>query len=184
VIRKLLHPLFLLPLVLMVGSVALAQTAPTTRPAPAIAIAPAVEEGRKVLHATVTLDGKPLRDVKVQFAVARTFGRLPIGDDTTDDDGVAAVDLPRALPGDERGELNVIATIASPAAYAGTSQAQSVPGGIPIVAPGKPTYPRALWAPHAPLPLLVSVLGAVGAVWFTYAVVVAQILAIRKEGRS
>jgi hypothetical protein len=155
-----------------------------TRPAATIVIEPATEEGKKVLHATVTVDGKPLRDAKVQFGVARTFGVLTLGEDATDDDGVAAVSFPLDLPGNERGELNIIATITSPAAYTGTRQAKVVNGASAIVPPAHPTFPRALWAPRAPLPLLLSVLAAIGGVWITYAFVIAQVLAIRRGGRS
>jgi hypothetical protein len=159
-------------------------TRASTRPATTIVIEPATEEGKKVLHATVTVDGKPLRDAKVQFGAARTFGVLTLGEDATDDDGVAAVSFPLDLPGNERGELNIIATITSPAAYAGARQAKIVSGVAAVVAPAQPTFPRALWAPRAPLPLLLSVLAAIGGVWITYAFVIAQVLAIRKGGRQ
>jgi hypothetical protein len=159
-------------------------TGPSTRPATTIVIEPATEEGKKVLHATVTVDGKPLRDAKVQFGVARTFGVLTLGEDATDDDGVAAVSFPLDVPGNEHGELNIIATITSPAAYAGARQAKVINGASAVVPPAQPTFPRALWAPRAPLPLLLTVLAAIGGVWITYAFVIAQVLAIRRGGRS
>lgn len=159
-------------------------TTTSTRPAPSIALAPAVEDGKKVIHALVTLDGKPLRDQKVQMQVRRTFGLLPVGEDTTDDEGTAAVPFPDKLPGNERGEFEVVATILGPADYAGASAAQVIPGGVPVIPPASPAFPRALWASRAPSPLYITILVLIGGVWLTYARVVALILAIRKGGRS
>ena len=88
-------------------------TMPSTRPSAGIRIEAAVEEGKKVLHATVTVDGKPLRDAKVQFGAARTFGVLMLGEDATDDDGVAAVNYPQDLPGNARRYVEAVEAMTS-----------------------------------------------------------------------
>ena len=163
---------------------ALAASPPATRSAPSITLAPAVEDGKKVIHALVTLDGKPLRDQKVRLQVRRTFGLLPVGEDTTDEDGTAAVPFPEKLPGNARGEFEVVATILSPADYAGATADQVIAGGVPVIPPTSPTFPRALWASRSPSPLYVTIFVLLGGVWLTYARVVRLIFAIRKGGRS
>jgi hypothetical protein len=159
-------------------------TVPATVPTPSITLKPAVEEGKKVLQAVVMLDGKPLPDIKVRFGIVRTFGIAWLGEDSSDADGIAAIPFPQELPGNERGELEATANITSPAAWAGRQQMQWIPGGLAVIPPTNPAFPRALWSARTPLPLLASILGAVGAVWLTYAFVITQILAIRKGGRS
>jgi hypothetical protein len=157
---------------------------PTSAPAPVITVAPAVEDNQKVLHALVTIEEKPIKNVKLTFGVKRTFGLLSLGEDTTDDEGTAAVPFPRELPGNDRGEFEVVATIVSPESYANVTAVQWVPGGVAIRAPGTPTFPRALWGTYAPWPLAITVVVLIGAVWLTYVRVIGLILAIRKGGQS
>jgi hypothetical protein len=157
---------------------------PATQPAPSITLKPGVEDAMRVVLALVTLNGKPLKDLKVQLHVKRTFGLLPLGEDTTDDEGTAAVKFPEDLPGNERGELEVVATIVSAGPYSGFSTTEVVPGGVPATISTGPAFPRALWGARSPLPLYITIVVLIGAVWLTYARVVGHILAIRKGGRS
>lgn len=175
-------------LMLMLGAAVIASAAqPTSLPAaavPLIVLKPAVEEGKQVLQALVTLAGKPVPDAKIRFGIRRTFGTLWLGEDTCDPDGIAAIAFPINLPGNERGELEATVTILGPQAWAGIEHAQWITGGRAVAPPSADSFSRALWAPHAPLPLIASILGAVGLVWCSYAFVLTQILAIRKGGRS
>src|SRR5437016_6280200 len=85
---------------------------------PEIVVTTGLEEGKKVLVATLKLDGKPLEGAKVSFFVRRTFGNLLLGQERTLDDGTAAVPFPEGLPGGESGKLQVLAKIVEPALYA------------------------------------------------------------------
>ena len=182
-----LYSIYIVSLLFPIAASMASAEAPATKPTGptlSIVLRPAVEEGHKMLQAFVTLDGKPLPDIKVRFGIIRTFGTLWLGEDSSDVDGIAAIAFPQELPGNDRGELEVIGTVTSPAVYAGSQHSQWISGGLAIVAPTNPAFPRALWAPRAPLLLIVSILGAVGAVWITYAFVISQIIAIRNGGRS
>src|SRR5689334_3730041 len=113
--------------VLVIGGIATAQTAsqpaairpPSTEPTKAvISVSSEVEEGKRVLMATVKLDGKPVEGAKVSFFIRRTFGNLLVGQEATLDDGTAAVPFPQGLPGGQTGKLQVLATVSSPPQFA------------------------------------------------------------------
>lgn len=146
---------------------------------PQIKLDTAVEEGKKQLRATVTLDDKPLQNVVVRFSVARTFGNMIIGTDTTLDDGTAAVDYPTDVPGGVDGTLLLLATITGPDQYASIST-RLTSSGAPKIAIDPDPFPRALWAPHAPVWLLASISTLLAGVWITYVFVVYQIVRIKK----
>jgi len=174
---------------------------------PEIAITTAVEDDRKLVLATVTLDGKELEGVKVAFFVRRTFGLLPLGTEETLDDGTSAVPFPLVLPGGPTGKLQVIAEIKASEEFAAahaeaTLEAESDAngmGGGPMLASAyskhslasqllganeSDPFPRAVWAPKAPLPLLVTIATLVGGVWCAYAYVFVQLVRIRKGAKS
>jgi len=161
-----------------------ATSQPTTQPAAKVVLAVVTEDREKLVRATVTaLDGKPVENASVQFFVCRTFGDLKLGEDKTLDDGTAAVRFPTGLPGGATGELQLCALVKAPAPYTGASAVITDAGGL-LVKPVADPFPRALWAPHAPLPLLVVICSLLAGVWTTYAFVVSQIIAIYKGPKS
>ena len=155
-----------------------------TQPSAHVALAVVTEEGQKLIRATVTAaDGKPVENATVQFCVSRTFGDLKLGEDKTLDDGTAAVPFPVGLPGGPRGELALCAELKAPAPYAGACARITDASGL-VVTPAAEPFPRALWAPHAPVPLLVVICSLLAGVWTTYVFVVSQVIAIWKGTRS
>ena len=137
------------------------------------------EEGKKQLQATLKSGGKPVEGASIEFMVSRQFGQLSIGKDQTLDDGTAAVDFPADLPGGKTGELQVTAVVQSPAALAGAS-AQGVFGGAAVLHDSPDVFPRALWAPRAPVLLIVSFTAILAIVWCIYAYVVRELWALAK----
>lgn len=152
-------------------------------PRPEISLKTGVEEGKPVLVATVTLDGKPVEGAKVAFLARRTFGRLSLGQEETLDDGTAAVPFPKDLPGGPEGSIDITAEIRSPAPYAGVVTQATLGGALKVATETEP-FPRALWSPRAPVALLVTLFILLGAVWGTYACVVVQLVHIRKTKTS
>ena len=122
------------------------------------------------------------KTLTLQYFVQRTFGNLVIGQDTTLDDGTSAVAFPSDLPGAADGMLHVIVKISAPAKYSSVSASAAFPADVkpPPVAD---VFPRALWAPQAPLALMLSIFVILAGVWLSYLFVVSRILAIRKGGR-
>ena len=139
-----------------------------------------MEEKQTLVMATVTSNKKPLENARVNFFARRTFGLLKLGQDTTLNDGTAAVPLPLDLPADEDGKLHIVAAIMSdPTTTVARAEAE-FSGGLPFVRSTPDQNPRALWASRAPAPLLVGLLLIIGFVWSAYAFVVYQLSCIRK----
>ena len=150
-------------------------------PRPDISIAAATEEGQKLLVATVELGGKPLQGAQVAFFVRRLFGLISLGVDETIEDGTAAVPFPEKLPGGTSGELEVVVEVAGSPSYAADRKVLIVEGGLQAVKKEE-SFPRALWAPHAPIPLIVTIIGLLAIVWSAYTFVFVQLFKIYKEG--
>ncbi len=148
---------------------------------PDVSIAAEMEEGKKVLIATVKLDGKPLEGAQVSFSVQRSFGILLLGKDETLEDGTAAVPYPERLPAAPNGEFQLIVEVGGSSTYAASRKVFQMQGGVKPVEEKEP-FPRALWAPHAPIPLIVTIIGLLTIVWSTYTFVFVQLLRIHKEG--
>jgi hypothetical protein len=162
-----------------------AATAPATRPASGatVTVAVGIEEGKKVLVATVALHGKAIEGAKVAFYAKRTFGQLLLGQEETLDDGTAGVPFPEGLPGGSTGELHIVAQVIAPAAYSDACGGATVKGGI-VVLPEEDPFPRALWSPHAPLGLVATLATFLGIVWSCYVFVISRLIAIVKGARS
>ena len=89
------------------------------------------------------------------------------------DDGTAAVPFPVDLPGGTTGQLQVIAVITNPPQYSSVRGEATFDGArvIPLQAE---VFPRTLWAPQAPLCLILTIGILVTVVWGTYVYVVIQ----------
>ena len=152
---------------------------PASAAAAKVEISTATEDGKRMLVATVTATatGKPVEGARVALFVRRTFGNLPLGVEPTLDDGTAAVTFPLDLPGPD-GKLQIIAQVLAPEKYAGAMRETTV-GGAAVVPEVDDPFPRAIWAPQAPLPLIISFGTLLVIVWSTYAFVLLQLRKIK-----
>jgi hypothetical protein len=150
---------------------------------PSIGVTTDIEDGKKMVRVLVALGGKPIENVALKYFVQRSFGNILLGEDTTLDDGSSAVAFPSDLPGAPDGQLHFIVQIKSPAQYATTSAKAAFPADVMSPATAE-AFPRALWAPHAPLPLMFCIFGLLAGVWLSYLFVVGQIFTILKGGKS
>jgi Ni/Fe-hydrogenase subunit HybB-like protein len=171
--------------ILLVTGLSLAAAAPIEaaqepQPVPVVEIARQLEYGEEMLTAAVTLEGRPLAGVRVAFFVRRLFGLMPLGEDTTLDDGTAAIAFPTGLPGGESGDLDIVAEIRAPSEYAEVRGAALVRADVARETSAAPV-PRALWSSRPPLPIVFTVAALLALVWGTYAFVVMQLAGIRRE---
>ena len=156
--------------------------APAQEPGVKIEISNGVEEGKPVLLARLTREGKAVEGAIVLFQAERLFGWLPLGRETTIDDGTAAIHFPGGLPGGPAGQLRIRVKIESPPDLA-TLSAEATLGGARRVPLDREPFPRALWSVHAPLPLILTIVILLGAVWTTYATVLSQLWKIYKGAK-
>ncbi|MFI5311957.1 MAG: NrfD/PsrC family molybdoenzyme membrane anchor subunit [Gemmatimonadales bacterium] len=149
-----------------------------------IALKRTVEDKQEMLVATVTANGRPVKDAVVAFSVARTFGTMALGEDQTLDDGTAAVKYPAGLPGDAKGEQVFSVVVKSPPALAGAPVEVKLGGAQPARTP-LAEVPRALWSSRPPLPIVGTIAFLLLCVWSTYGFVVSQLAAmyrLKQEG--
>jgi len=151
------------------------------------------EETKKVSVKVMELNNGewlPAKDVELKIAIKRSLGNLPIGDEetyTTDSTGIVIAEFKRdSLPGDEKGNLILIARTEDNESYGNIF-------GEKIVAWGKSTKidnsffnKRALWATgfRAPFWLLGLASCIIIGVWGTLVYLIIQLLKIKKLGRS
>lgn len=130
-------------------------------------------------------DGKdiPVKDAEVKFYVQRLFGIMPAAEEntaTTDENGIAEFYLPKDVKGDTIGNINIIARIEDNSSFGNIESEVIVPWGVPLTVDKNP-FPRALWEPYAPLPLILTISILFGGVWFTYCFILYQLRKIKSE---
>ncbi|MEO6435989.1 MAG: NrfD/PsrC family molybdoenzyme membrane anchor subunit [Tepidisphaeraceae bacterium] len=175
--------------VMLVGiGVRQAAAADTTRPStqaagatPLVALATADEDGKRQVVATVTLGGKPLENAQVAFRLKRAFGFMLLGSDKTLDDGTAAAELPRDLPAEANGEVEVTAEVAAGPNYAAAESTALFPG---TPSPANAPLPRALWAPHAPRSLIAAIGITLAVSWGVFAYVLFQLFKLIRSPKG
>ena len=144
-------------------------------------------------NATVTVtkigkDGKetPVKDVAVKFYVQRLFGIMPASDDnsvSTDEKGEATFAFPKNIPGDTAGVFSVVAKMEDNEQF-GNVEKNAVTSWGTALSIDKDPFPRALWEPYAPLPLVITISTLFGGVWFTYFFIFFQLIKIKKENKE
>ena len=158
--------------------------APQAPPPPAeISAQIGQEDGKPEIIATVKAAGKPVPNVGVTFTLARTFGDLPLGQDTTLDDGTAAAPFPKGLRPDQEGHWTFKIALTSPDAYAGQAKTLTIAApaaGAPLPAATR----RELWSRSAPWSVLLTVLVLVGGAWTVYAFAGCQLYRIHQGGKD
>lgn len=115
----------------------------------------------KSIGATVTdQTGNPVSELELYFYVQRTFSLLPIGGDfnMTDEDGYLEIEFPTDLPGDEKGNLEIVVKLTESENYSDQTIKISKDWGIPYKMNAAENK-RSLWAAsaNAPIPLILIV---------------------------
>ncbi|MEI8073616.1 MAG: hypothetical protein WCH78_02615 [Bacteroidota bacterium] len=147
------------------------------------------KDSTQTVRATVTEIDKngsiiPVKGKEIKFYVKRLFGMMPAGEDyseTTDETGVATFSYPKDIKGDEAGSIMLIGKIQDDELYGNIESRAVAPWGI-VLAVDKNPFPRALWEPQAPFPLIITILVLFGIVWSFYFYIVYQLRQISKEG--
>ena len=136
---------------------------------------------------TIGADGKeiPVKDVEVKFYVQRLFGIMLASDEstvTTDENGEAVFAYPKNLPGDTAGAFNIVARIEDNEQY-GNAEINAATSWGTVLALITDPFPRALWAPNAPIQLILTLSILFGGVWCTYFFIIYQLVKIKKDGK-
>jgi hypothetical protein len=130
-------------------------------------------------------DGKeiPVKGAELKFYVQRLFGIMPAAEDntiSTDEKGEASFAFPKNIPGDTAGVITVAARMEDNEQFGNTENKATASWGT-VLAVDKDPFPRALWEPYAPLPLVITISTLFGVVWFIYFFIFFQLRKIKKE---
>ncbi|TAL68380.1 MAG: hypothetical protein EPN88_07160 [Bacteroidetes bacterium] len=130
-------------------------------------------------------DGKeiPVKGAEVKFYVQRLFGIMPAAEDNaieTDEKGDASFAFPGNIPGDTAGVLTVAVRMLDNEKF-GNVENKAVTSWGTVLASERDPFPRALWEPYAPLPLVITISSLFGGVWFTYFFIFFHLRKIKKE---
>jgi len=142
----------------------------------------------RLATARVTETGKdgneiPVKGAEVKFYVQRLFGIMPAAEEntiTTDEKGEASFAFPKNIPGDTAGVLTVAARMEDNERFGNVENKAATSWGTVLVIERDP-FPRALWEPSAPLPLVLIILIIFGGVWCTYFLILFQLRKIKKD---
>lgn len=144
------------------------------------------KDSNKMVKATLTSSDTAVKEVDIHFYVRRSFSLLPLEGDntTTDESGEASVIFPVDLPGDENGDVTIIARIEDNDELGEVNAEKTIRWGVPVKQENLKNK-RALWAPakSAPWSLVIFITGAILGVWGVIFYVIFKLFRIRKLGK-
>lgn len=120
------------------------------------------------------------KDLVIGVFVKRTFGPLKIGEGTTDENGEATVEVPNNLPGDDKGNITLMAKLDENETFGNMEASAVQKWGLPVSAKIE-KQPRALWSAHPPIWMLVTFIVLMVVVWGHFIVIVYELFRLRKE---
>lgn len=126
---------------------------------------------------------KSVSDAELKIYVKRMFGDMPASEEnsiTTDENGEATFTFPDDIKGDSTGQITVIAKLENNEQFGNIETETNTSWGIALEKEKNP-FPRALWEPYAPIPLILTVSLLFGGVWCVYFFLFYQMWKIKKE---
>jgi len=148
------------------------------------------DDTARLVIAKVTETGKdgkiiPVKDAEVKFYVQRLFGFMPATEDntiSTDEEGEATFSFPKNIPGDTAGVITIAARMEDNKEFGNVENKANASWGVRLMVDKDP-FPRALWEPYAPIPLILTVSILFGGVWCVYFFIFFQLRKIKNEGQ-
>lgn len=128
---------------------------------------------------------KPLNGAGIAVFVKRYFGNLPVADPAvTKDKGYVSFVLPKDIPGDKNGTVEVVVKVSSESGN-DVKKTLKLAIGVPTDKPPL-TQPRAMWnvGTKAPIWLLLSYTLVVVGIWSFLIYIIYQLVRIRKVSKG
>lgn len=122
---------------------------------------------------------KPAPEVVLGIYVHRLFNPLKVGEATTDENGECTVEIPNTLPGDAKGNIELLAKLDENELYGNMETGSLQKWGTPV-SNKLGEQPRALWSLHPPLWMLLTFIILMTTVWGHYVYIVYQLFRLRK----
>lgn len=151
------------------------------------------EDGkRSVVVKILALDGKdwkPVKDIEMKVGVSRLASMLLVGEEatyTTDSTGQVVAEFKRdKLPGDEKGNLVLMARVEDNDTYGNLAVGKAVPWGVPTSYVNPFITQRTLWSArfHTPYWLMIVAYSVIVAVWGVIIYLVFEAIKVKKLGK-
>ncbi len=128
-------------------------------------------------------------EIEMKLKIKRSLGNLNLGNEeifTADEEGTASSEFVKdSMPGDEKGNLVIMARVEDNDDYGNLTVEKTVPWGKPVLSVAH-VWERTLWSTgtNAPLWLIVLAFVITGGVWGTLFYLVRQMFKIRKMGKA
>ena len=106
----------------------------------------------------------PVPETDLGVFVNRLFSALKLGEGKTNESGEATIEIPNNLPGDDKGNITLLARLEENETYGNLEASVVQQWGTPVSSELK-DLPRALWSPHPPIWMLVTFVILMSAVW-------------------
>lgn len=131
-----------------------------------------------------------VKAVDMSLRIKRLLGNLSVGDNdtyTSDSTGIATAQFKRdSMPGDEKGNLTLVARVSDNDTYGNLVAQKVVPWGVPTQIDMSFFKQRTLWSTRfeTPVWLLFLAYGIGGTVWIVIIYLIRQLVIIKKLGRA
>ncbi|MBT8191566.1 MAG: hypothetical protein KJO50_03375 [Bacteroidia bacterium] len=124
----------------------------------------------------------PLAEQIVTISVPRLFSDLVIAEEETNDEGLLEIEFPNDIMVHEGNDLEITASMIETDDYGTLRASITKPWGLNPVKAERAE--RALWTPNAPVWMLLTFVGLMGAVWGHFLIIGIKLYLIRKDGIS
>lgn len=130
-----------------------------------------------------------VKEIEMKLGVKRLLENLTVGDAetyTSDSSGTAnAVFIRDSIPGDDKGNIILVAKVEENDIYGNLIVEKSVPWGKPVIA-NSHFWHRTLWSTgnRAPIWLLFIALSIIIGVWGTFIYLILQVLKMKRMGKE
>jgi len=124
----------------------------------------------------------PVADEYVSIFIERLFSLLPVGDGTTDENGVFEFTYEDEIPGDEVGNVNIVVKLEGSDLYGTVEAENQAKWGTPVDY-SVDVSARALWSDQAPLWMLIAIFIVLGGAWFNFGLAIYNLFKVKKAGK-
>lgn len=138
----------------------------------------------KTAQVLATSEGKPVADLSVKLYAERLFGLLPLGEESTDEEGVANFEFPTDLPGNKNLELNILAKVEDDDNFANSEVKSTINWGVHEKISSSQKMERALYASRerAPIYFIITSISIIAGIWGTLLYIIIQLFKIKRLG--
>ncbi|MGK0174468.1 MAG: hypothetical protein ACI9AT_000848 [Ulvibacter sp.] len=129
----------------------------------------------------------PVEEVEAIIYVKRLFGLLPLteGFEMTNEEGILSLEFPDDIPGDENGNLTIVAQVEDHDEFGTLRSAKQIAWGVPLE-DDHTELDRELWSArsNAPIPLILITNILIIGIWGIIGYIVFLLIKINKIGKN